>query len=357
MTDESRDREPPSSPRPEPGPAEPGRASGTGATDAASGGSTPLAPSPAETALARLERRLAELEQRLAESEARLAAGEEHGRAALTETGGTAGAVEPELPFGAGVPGVGEGAGAPVTAGAGSLAAGQGAVDAGRVTPPVHEASPATPVFAAHAAEAVPATARSVRARTYDAPRAEAVGDGAAFTEAGAQVPPAHVPPPDMPPPLEPAGAGASLPPRPPAPPRPAWHRRRERVWAILCHLFLLLVIPTLFLGTTLTFLVWQLKGKGDPLVEDQGREALNFQINVALLTAVLGVWSCVGWPLIPIVWVVAIVYAVLAARAVADGEKYRYPYVLRIVSDTVLAGSHLFLRTGFEAGPCAKCA
>jgi hypothetical protein len=123
----------------------------------------------------------------------------------------------------------------------------------------------------------------------------------------------------------------APLPPIPPKAPKPP-SRFKRNAWAILCHLLLVLVIPTVFLGATLTFLIWQWKGKASKHIEDQGREALNFQINVAALTAILTV-SCLGAPLIVLVWFVAIIMAIIAARHAFHGENYRYPWVLRIVS------------------------
>ena len=131
------------------------------------------------------------------------------------------------------------------------------------------------------------------------------------------------------------------LPPPPPAgpqdppvlssapPPRRPW---KEHIWAAICHLLLFLVIPTVFLGAVITFFVWQVFGKRDSQVEDQGREALNFQINVAVVTAILGA-TCLASPLVPIVWLVALIFCMLAARAAANGESYRYPWVLRIVT------------------------
>jgi len=115
----------------------------------------------------------------------------------------------------------------------------------------------------------------------------------------------------------------------PPPPPRRPWS---DHLWAAACHLLLFLVIPTVFLGAVITFFVWQVFGKKDAQVEDQGREALNFQINVAVVTAILGA-TCLGSPLVPIVWLVALIFCMLAARAAAKGEAYRYPWVVRIVT------------------------
>lgn len=138
----------------------------------------------------------------------------------------------------------------------------------------------------------------------------------------------AHVPPPPAPP----VYAAPPPPASPPAPElaRPA-PRRKSRVWAVFCHLALFLVIPTIFLGGVITFFLWQVFGKDDPQLEDQGREALNFQINVAIVTALLAL-SCLGIALVPITWFVAGVLAVVAALHAGRGENYRYPLIVRVV-------------------------
>lgn len=106
----------------------------------------------------------------------------------------------------------------------------------------------------------------------------------------------------------------------------------RSTFWSVVCHLSLFLTIPTFFLGAVATFLVWQIGGKDDPHIEDQGREALNFQINVAILTLLLGA-SCLGWPLLALTWVLAAIYCLIAASHAGQGENYRYPWILRIVT------------------------
>lgn len=131
-------------------------------------------------------------------------------------------------------------------------------------------------------------------------------------------------PPPPPAPPLQPAFAGAAA----AALPRV----EKGRGWAAFSHLLLFAVIPTLFLGGVVTFFLWQILGKDDAFVEDQAREALNFQINVGVLTFLLG-GSIVGLPLVIVVWVVACVMSVIAALHAWRGERYRYPLAVRIVT------------------------
>lgn len=189
--------------------------------------------------------------------------------------------------------------------------------------PPAPAPPPPPPVIEL---EATGLSASDVRRPVVDAPPASSPPP----IEPQVAQPQAAQPPP-QPPPSSPPPPPSQPPPVAPKAPRPP-SRFKRNAWAILCHLLLVLVIPTVFLGATLTFLIWQLRGKKDKHVEDQGREALNFQINVAALTAVLTI-SCLGAPLIVLVWFVAIVMSIIAARHALDGENYRYPWVFRIVS------------------------
>ena len=49
------------------------------------------------------------------------------------------------------------------------------------------------------------------------------------------------------------------------------------RMWAMLCHL---LGLFTCFIGP---LIIWLIKKDEDPFIDDQGKEALNFQITVAI--------------------------------------------------------------------------
>lgn len=212
------------------------------------------------------------------------------------------------------------------------VAAGQPAASA---TPPAFGAGvPATPPPPARVTEVetTHATASDVRGPVID------VAAQRPTPPPEPKAPPVHAVPP---PPIAPASTGAATgqpaaPPPPPSAgtsPSPAQPSPLRRYfWAVASHLMLLLVIPTLFLGASITFLIWQLAGRKNSIVEDQGREALNFQINVAGVTALLGL-SCVAASLVPVVWFVAIIMSVIAAIHAGRGERYRYPWCLRIVS------------------------
>ncbi len=108
-----------------------------------------------------------------------------------------------------------------------------------------------------------------------------------------------------------------------------------ERQWAMISHLAGLAgaVVP---LGNLVgPLVVWQLKKAEMPFVDDQGREALNFQITVslALLACVLLMVVGIGFLLLPAVGIAALVLTIIAAVKANDGERYRYPFTLRLIS------------------------
>lgn len=109
---------------------------------------------------------------------------------------------------------------------------------------------------------------------------------------------------------------------------------KEERNWALAAHLaaFAGFVIP--FGNLIGPLVVWLIKKDEMPFVADQGREALNFQITMALAFLV-----CMALMLVLIglllIWVVAIfdlVMTILAAIKASEGQAYRYPLTLRLI-------------------------
>lgn len=107
-----------------------------------------------------------------------------------------------------------------------------------------------------------------------------------------------------------------------------------ERQWAMFAHLSALIgfVIP---FGTLIgPLVIWQLKKNDMPFVAEQGVEALNFQITVALafLAAALLSVILIGFLLMPIIGIGALVLTIIAGIKANQGEHYEYPINWRIV-------------------------
>lgn len=101
-----------------------------------------------------------------------------------------------------------------------------------------------------------------------------------------------------------------------------------DRNLAMLAHL---LGIVSGFIGA---LIIWLIKKDQSAFVDEQGKEALNFQIT--MLIAFVGAWILmfvlIGALLMPLLLVANLVFCILAAVAVSKGEHYRYPVALRLL-------------------------
>jgi len=106
------------------------------------------------------------------------------------------------------------------------------------------------------------------------------------------------------------------------------------RQWGMICHFaaFVGLVFP---FGNLLgPLIVWQIKKDFDPFVDSQGKEALNFQISVSLavLLCFLLMVVVIGFPLLALVGIGALVLTIIAGIKANEGQAYRYPFSLRLI-------------------------
>lgn len=108
-----------------------------------------------------------------------------------------------------------------------------------------------------------------------------------------------------------------------------------DRKWGAIAHLSALvgLLLP---LGLVLgPFLVWVLKKNESDFVNEQGREALNFQLSVLIVAFILLFLGAMVRPLLPLAFVVGIaglIFAVAAGINVIKGKSSGYPWSLRIL-------------------------
>ena len=107
-----------------------------------------------------------------------------------------------------------------------------------------------------------------------------------------------------------------------------------ERMWGMLCHLstFAGYLVP---FGNILgPLVVWLVKKDEYAFVDDQGKEALNFQISITIYSLVAGVLilALIGIPLLIAVIIFSVVMTVIAAIKANGGEYYRYPLTIRFV-------------------------
>jgi uncharacterized protein len=106
-----------------------------------------------------------------------------------------------------------------------------------------------------------------------------------------------------------------------------------EKLWATLTHLSPLVagIVGLPFLGPLIAYLVLRDRG---PFIRWHSAQALNFQLTVliAYVVSLLLAIVVVGFFLLVGVWVVSIVFMIMAAIAANRGEYYRYPLSITFV-------------------------
>ena len=113
------------------------------------------------------------------------------------------------------------------------------------------------------------------------------------------------------------------------------------RMWGMICHLAglagLIPVVPVV--GSIIgPLVVWQLKKDEFGFVDEQGKEAVNFQISILLyllISAILWIplsFICIGAVIPFAISIVDLVFMLIAAVKANDGEHYRYPLTIRFI-------------------------
>lgn len=113
---------------------------------------------------------------------------------------------------------------------------------------------------------------------------------------------------------------------------------KNARMWAMFCHLaglgWLLWWIAPLVGGVIGALIIWQIKKDAHPYIDEQGKEAFNFQTSMLIYWAVAALlcFTCIGFVLLPVVMILDIVFAIIAAVKANNGYHYRYPLTIRFI-------------------------
>lgn len=101
-----------------------------------------------------------------------------------------------------------------------------------------------------------------------------------------------------------------------------------ERLWAMLAHLGGILIG---FLSGLIVYLIYKDRSQ---FLKEQSAEALNFQITLTIgyIAASVLTVVAIGFALYPIVWILQIVFGIIAGLAANKHENYRYPFSIRLI-------------------------
>jgi len=111
--------------------------------------------------------------------------------------------------------------------------------------------------------------------------------------------------------------------PAPAAPLTPA----EDIQWASFAHLGGILgILPSL--------IIWLVFKDRGAFTNTEGKEALNFQITllIAEIISYFLIFIVIGALLIPAIYVVRIIFSILAFLKSKDGIAYRYPFAIRLI-------------------------
>ncbi|WLH29979.1 DUF4870 domain-containing protein [Pseudomonas canadensis] len=113
--------------------------------------------------------------------------------------------------------------------------------------------------------------------------------------------------------------------------PTPSYEVRQG---AMLCHLaaFLGFVFP--FGSVVGPLILWQMKKEVDPFIDDQGKEALNFQITVAIawIACIVLAFAVIGFFLMVALAIATVVLTIFGSIKANKGIVYRYPLTWRLI-------------------------
>lgn len=108
-----------------------------------------------------------------------------------------------------------------------------------------------------------------------------------------------------------------------------------ERTMATFAHLGAVAALVVPFFGNfLLPLIIWITQKDKSAFVDDQGKEALNFQITMlfAHIISVILIFLIIGIFLLIALAVLNLVLCIVAAVRANKGEYYRYPFNIRLV-------------------------
>lgn len=111
------------------------------------------------------------------------------------------------------------------------------------------------------------------------------------------------------------------------------------RKWAMIAHLSALVGLLGNGIGFVIgPLLVWAIKKDPHPFVDEQGKEAINFQLTVIIsgVAAIILGFTVIGLvvaiPLILVTAILAVIFPIIGGIRANEGHHYRYPFSWRLI-------------------------
>ncbi|WP_088102663.1 DUF4870 domain-containing protein [Halalkalibacter urbisdiaboli] len=104
--------------------------------------------------------------------------------------------------------------------------------------------------------------------------------------------------------------------------------QKDERMYAMLIY------VLSFFTALIGPLIIWLLKKDESELVDYHGKEYLNFFISYSVygIGASILMLLLIGFLLLPVIGIAALIFTIIAAIKAYEGEKYRIPLIFRII-------------------------
>ncbi|HVN58540.1 MAG TPA: DUF4870 domain-containing protein [Bacteroidales bacterium] len=107
-----------------------------------------------------------------------------------------------------------------------------------------------------------------------------------------------------------------------------------ERNWAMFCHLAAFAGFFVPFGGIIGPLVIWLSKKDESTWINENGKASLNFQLSM-LLYMILVLPLCfiiIGFPLLAVLWLLKIIFIIIASVRASKGEEFRYPLAIPFI-------------------------
>jgi uncharacterized Tic20 family protein len=110
---------------------------------------------------------------------------------------------------------------------------------------------------------------------------------------------------------------------------------KKAQTWGMLCHLTALSMFIGLPFGNLIgPLVIWLIKKNDYPLVDEQGKESLNFQLSMTIYSVIAGLlcFVFIGFLLLAVLVIVDLILVIKASVRTSNGQEYIYPYTIRFL-------------------------
>ena len=108
----------------------------------------------------------------------------------------------------------------------------------------------------------------------------------------------------------------------------------QERQWALICHLSALSGYLIPFGHLIAPIVIWSMKKDEMPMVDEHGKEVINFQISMTIWFIIAGIFVIVliGIPILIGLAVLNLIFIIIGAIKADSGVLYHYPLTVRFI-------------------------